>query len=68
MAAHRGYSCFGGDTGPRAAFVEHHCYSLAAQGTKEILGDRAGLDGRLVGGGIANQGCEFSGCEVSDGE
>jgi len=68
VAAHLGDGGLGGDAGPRAALIEHDGDGLAAQGALEVLGDEALLDVGLVGLRGADEGDQFGGGEVGDGE
>lgn len=68
VAAHLDDGAFGGNAGAGAALAEHHGDGLAGEGAVEGLGDGAGFDGPLVGGGIADEGCEFGWGQVGDGE
>ena len=60
---------FGGDAGAGAALAEHQGDSLAGQRALEVLREGgAGFEGMFVGGGVADEGCEFGGGQVGRGE
>jgi hypothetical protein len=64
MSSHSCDGCFGRDSCPGTALVEHDSYSLSRESSLEIFGYRPRLDRMLVRGRIADQSCELGGRKV----